>query len=290
MRRIILVAILIGLLVVPVKGATADEEAVRSGTLLAGPVSGLGGGYPRGCDMTPDCRAWLASHCDPALAGRDPAMEASIEDLGDLADTTTQAAFEYAPGAAASAIVQFWDQECIETGTRIQAQAGRVLLTIPLLARWMTVTGYTYNPWATWPPLPNVSGPLTLEWTLTAYQRSESPSAPPSPDEPPEPQPSPDSEWDGEARSVALALRDHLRAAGKVVSNEQVCRGDVSVVIQRKGSRGWMNVDSSTTHADGAFALRLRDRGGRYRAVAPEVASPDGVCPETMSSPSPHRH
>ena len=285
MRRIISVAILIWLLVVPITGATADEEAVRSGTILAGPISGLAGGYPRECSMTADCLAWLASGCDESLAGRDPALEASIEDVADLAPHNIFSIFEHAAGAAAYATVQFWRQDCTEIGTT-KAEPGKVFLEIPPTARWMTVTGYTYNPWATWPPVPNVSGPLTLNWTLTAYQRSESPSTPPSPGEPSEPA----SDWDGEERSVALGLRGHLRAAGKVVSNEQACRGDVSVVIQRKGSRGWMDVDSSTTDADGAFVLRLRDRGGRYRAVTPEVASPDGMCPETKSSPSPHRH
>jgi hypothetical protein len=89
---------------------------------------------------------------------------------------------------------------------------------------------------------------------------------------------------------VALALRGHLRAVGKVVSNEDACTVDVPIVVQRKGSRDWIDIASSTTDADGAFAVRLGDRGGRYRVVALEVATRDGVCAETKSSPSRHRH
>jgi hypothetical protein len=285
-RRVMSVSILIALLVLPATGATADEDGVRSGTIVVASLSGLGGGYPRGCELTADCLAWLASRCDPALAGRDPALETSIEDVADLAPAG--ALFEHEP-ARAYATVQFWQQDCTEIGSRTQIESGKALLIIPSSARWMTVTGYTFNPWATWPPLPNATG-LTLDWTLTAYPWSESGPASPSPAEPSEPQPSPASEWDGEERSVALALRGHLRAVGKVVSNEEACTVDVPIVVQRKGSRDWIDIASSTTDADGAFAVRLGDRGGRYRVVALEVATRDGVCAETKSSPSRHRH
>lgn len=289
MRRIISVSILIALIVLPANGAVADEEAVRSGTIVTGSVSGLGGGYPRGCEMTADCRAWLASGCDPALAGRDPALETSIEDVADLAQPSTLWIFEHAPGAAAYATVEFWQQDCTEIGKK-WPEDGSVFFGIPASARWMTVTGYTYNPWAVWPPLPNASGPLTFDWTLTGYQRGESPPDSPSPDESPEPIPSPASESDGEERSVALALRGHLRAVGEVVSDEDACRVGVPVLIQRRGSTGWIEVGSTTTGDGGVFAVRLEDRTGRYRAVAPEVTPEGQLCLASASTVRRHRH
>lgn len=290
MRRMILVATLIALIPMPAQSASADNQPARSGTIVSGSFSGFGGGYPRGCEMTADCRAWLASGCDPALAGRDPALEASIEDVADLAHPATLWIFEHAPGAAAYATVEFWQQDCTEIG-RTRSEGGSVFLGIPASARWMTVTGYTYNPWAVWPPLPNASGPLTFDWTLTGYQRSESPTASPSPGESPEPNPSSGSESDDEERSVGLALRGHLRASGQVVSNEDACTVGVPIVIQRKGSTGWIEVGSTTTEGSGAFTIRLNDRAGGYRAVAPKVRSPEGwVCSETKSTARQHRH
>jgi hypothetical protein len=134
-RRVISVSILIALLVLPATGATAEENGVRSGTIVVASLSGLGGGYPRGCELTADCLAWLASRCDPALAGRDPALETSIEDVADLAPA--DALFEHEP-ARAYATVQFWQQDCTEIGSRTQIESGKALLIIPSSARWMT--------------------------------------------------------------------------------------------------------------------------------------------------------
>ncbi len=91
-------------------------------------------------------------------------------------------------------------------------------------------------------------------------------------------------------RSVDLGLRGHLRAAGTIVSDDATCHGDVAVVVQRKTSADWIDVASTTTDADGRFAIRMTDRAGRYRAVAPEISSPDWTCLKSVSSTLRHRH
>lgn len=149
-----------------VDGAS-EKDAAPSGTIVSG-LSGLHHDVLIGCEMALDCRAWLASDCDPALSGRDPALSASIEDVGGLGAVSSSWTLEYARGAAAYARIQFWRDDCTEIksarwGSR---QCPACSLWMPPSARWMTVTGYTYNPWAVWPPIPHTSGPLTFNWAL----------------------------------------------------------------------------------------------------------------------------
>ena len=143
------------------------EEAAPSGTIISG-LSGLHHDVLIGCEMAPDCRAWLASDCDPALSGREPSLSASIVDVRGLGAVSSSWRFEYARGAAEYARVQFWRGDCTEIkGARWGSQGcGVCSLWMPRSARWMTVTGYTYNPWAVWPPVPSTSGPLTFNWAL----------------------------------------------------------------------------------------------------------------------------
>ena len=118
---------------------------------------------------------------------------------------------------------------------------------------------------------------------------SESPAPPsPSPDEPPTTPPS-DPPATVE-RSVDLELRGHLRSVGAVVTDDASCRSDVPVVIQRKTSAGWVEVGSTTTGTDGDFAIRLKDRSGRYRAVASESSTSERTCPIAVSAILRHRH
>ncbi|MDP9068266.1 MAG: hypothetical protein M3N53_07975 [Actinomycetota bacterium] len=163
----ILMTLFLALTLTPAHSATVEEEPARSGTIVSG-LSGLHHDALIGCEMAPDCRAWLAHDCDPALTGRDPALSASIEDVAGLAAVSPVWIFEHAPGAAAYAAVQFWRTDCTEI-RRARWGSGECKacsLNIPASARWMTVTGYTYNPWAVWPPIPHTSGPLTLNWVL----------------------------------------------------------------------------------------------------------------------------
>jgi hypothetical protein len=155
---------------VPAHSRTANHAAARSGTIVTGVATGLAGGQPLGCEMTPDCGAWLASGCDPALTGRNPAIVASIEDVADLAHRPTGWIFEHDPGAAAHATVQLWRQDCTEIGSGRSGSGGCYgcfSLWIPRSAKWMTVTGYTYNPWNVWLPVPDPL-PVTFDWTLSA--------------------------------------------------------------------------------------------------------------------------
>lgn len=288
MRRTILVSTLIALVLIPAQSATADEEPVRSGTIVPGYWS-----YPwadGSCESAADCAAWLNGGCQPALTGRNPALMASIEDVADLADGATLWQFEFKAGACCDewAVIQLWHQDCTEiTGSRWSSRAcaeacRSTSLKIPASTKWMTVTGYAHVPW------PGLPAEATLDWTLAGHQ-----SHPPGPAPAPAPSesPAPVSEPTTVDRSVGLALRSHLRALGKVVSNENACTVDVPIVIQRKRSTGWMEVGSTTTGRRGAFTIRLNDRAGRYRAIAPEVRSPDSrICLESKSTARQHRH
>ena len=167
MKRLltILITAFLALTIAPARSATMADEPVRSGTIVAS-VSGLHHDVLIGCEMALDCRAWLDSDCDPNLAGRDPALFASIENVADLAASNQAWIFEHAPGAAEYAAIQFWRNDCTEIrkarwGT---GDCQSCFLKMPRSAKWMTVTGYTYNPWAVWLPIP--SSQLTLEWEL----------------------------------------------------------------------------------------------------------------------------
>ncbi len=164
----ILMTVFLALTLAPAQGAPVENDSPRSGTIVSG-LSGLDHPNLIGCEKALDCRAWLASDCDPDLTGRDPALSASIEDITGLAALSSVWKFEHAPGAAAYADVQFWRNDCTEI-KRARLGSGQCkgycFLWIPSSAKWMTVTGYTYNPWAVWPPIPHTSGPLTLNWSL----------------------------------------------------------------------------------------------------------------------------
>jgi hypothetical protein len=98
----------------------------------------------------------------------------------------------------------------------------------------------------------------------------------------------------GHTRSISLSLRKHLRARGRVSSTEDPaftdCVASVPVKIQRRRAGGWRTVGSTTTTDTGAYRKRIKDRPGRYRALAPKVTVNDEVCLRAVSPVRRHRH
>jgi len=70
------------------------------------------------------------------------------------------------------------------------------------------------------------------------------------------------------------------------------CVASVPVKIQRRRAGGWRTVGSTTTTDTGVYKKRIRDRTGRYRALAPKVTLNDGadVCSRAVSPVRRHRH
>ena len=169
-------------IVLPSAARAESTEPVRSGTILSGAGVELGGGQPwenpaterSGCEYAAECVAWLQSGCNPALAGVDPVLTASIVDVRDLADGRTSRSLDmvapYIPpwGLYPGAVVQFWQKDCTEIDDtkrhsigsdstcehpRGVTRGGRCRFHIPTGARWMTVSGYATT--------------VHLSWTLT---------------------------------------------------------------------------------------------------------------------------
>ena len=127
--------------------------------------------------------------------------------------------------------------------------------------------------------------------TLSGWTTPHQPPTPaPGPAESPAPQSSPSGQSAAVERSVDLVLRRHLRGTGSVVAADASCSAAVPVVIQRKTSDAWLEIASTTTDAEGAFAMRLRDRAGRYRAVTPEAGNAETTCLTAVSAAARHRH
>jgi hypothetical protein len=84
-----------------------------------------------------------------------------------------------------------------------------------------------------------------------------------------------------------LSLRRHLVARG-VVSVEAggptTCVADVAVKIQRRSGGRWRTVGKTTTNDSGAYKKRIRDRGGRYRSLAPAVTVGTDTCSKAVSN------
>jgi hypothetical protein len=90
-------------------------------------------------------------------------------------------------------------------------------------------------------------------------------------------------------RSISLALRKKLVARGKVSSTEDpaftACVASVPVKIQRRrAGGGWRTVGSTTTTDTGAYKKRIKNRHGKYRALAPKLTLAAGdVCARAVS-------
>jgi hypothetical protein len=171
MRRTISAVILLALILVPaqITAAAPDQKPLRSGTIEGGTGVHTGqdpSGPPSenvdrsGCQYALDCLAWVQSGCDPALAGHDPALTASIVDVGDLADGRTRRSWHMVgppsigpfKGVYPGAVIQLWRQNCTEIH-HAKRHANSTPFRIPTRARWMTVSGDATT--------------VHLSWTLT---------------------------------------------------------------------------------------------------------------------------
>lgn len=93
------------------------------------------------------------------------------------------------------------------------------------------------------------------------------------------------------ARASTLKLSRHLVARGRVTSPFLLCASEIRVRIQRKRGSSWSSVASTLTDASGAFNVKLRDRTGRYRAVAPRArVDPVHACALGKSPTRAHVH
>jgi len=99
------------------------------------------------------------------------------------------------------------------------------------------------------------------------------------------------------ARSISLTLKKHLVAKGVVSSTEDPaftdCVASVPVKIQRKTSSGWKNVGSATTTSTGSYKKKIKDKPGKYRAIAKKVSLGDpvtDVCKKATSPVRKHKH
>jgi hypothetical protein len=95
------------------------------------------------------------------------------------------------------------------------------------------------------------------------------------------------------ARSISLTLKKHLVAKGVVSSTEDPaftdCVAGVPVKIQRKTSSGWKNVGSTTTSDTGSYKKSLKDKPGKYRAIAKKVSLGEPVTDVCAKATSPVR-
>ena len=168
--RHLLAAGALAMLAVPMAspGPARAAEPVRSGTILSGTGSSPANFWVRGmdgCVGAPACAAWLQTGCEPALAGSDPALHASIVDVAELAGSERRFGIRGGVGINwGRVIVQFWTdgsenpmaalycEELFATPSRWSCGYG-CIVTIPAGAKFMTVS----------------SGPdnTDIRWTLT---------------------------------------------------------------------------------------------------------------------------
>jgi hypothetical protein len=98
------------------------------------------------------------------------------------------------------------------------------------------------------------------------------------------------------ARSISLRLAKHLVARGTVTVADDTteCVAGVPVKIQRKKKGGgWKNVGSTTTNDAGKYRRAIKDKPGKYRALAPRVVLDEAtgeVCLKARSPRVRHRH
>ena len=103
-----------------------------------------------------------------------------------------------------------------------------------------------------------------------------------------------DDEPPSHARTISLKLRRHLKAKGRVTVDDEFnkCRRTVPVDLQRKKSGTWKTIKTDTTNRDGFYKTKLRDRRGKYRAVASPQSVQGGAheCASATSSVKSHSH
>ncbi len=87
-------------------------------------------------------------------------------------------------------------------------------------------------------------------------------------------------------RSISISLRRHLvvRGAVSVVGGFDPCAEDVAVRIQRFVNGGWRTIATTLTNDEGAYRVRVADRSGRYRSLAPrETEGSSDICGRAVS-------
>lgn len=173
-RRLLLVSAILATAALP--SAVRADDPVRSGTITGWGYTffAMFNGEARDCQwsewdlggvrgVNPECRVWLDSGCDPAWAGRDPAVTASIQDISELADGRTARTFQWGSSTSGwgGVVVQLWTADCTEiedakwrsrVGTCCWTDLSETTFAIPRQARWMTVTTNDNH---------------MVEWTLT---------------------------------------------------------------------------------------------------------------------------
>ena len=178
MRILLVAAVTAAAMNAGVNAGATHPHPVRSGTITGWGVTWVAmfNGEARDCQWSewrtganPECAAWLKSGCSPRLAGRDPAVTASIENVAAIADGTTQRIFEWNafsyPGwsVGGGVVIQLWRRDCTEIESRKwrsvtwssdghSINRRRKSFTIPRSAAWMTVT---------------TNDTANLRWTLT---------------------------------------------------------------------------------------------------------------------------
>ena len=164
MKRILLPLMLAASMLVATPAVARGDGTLRSGSIVSGTGQSPANFWVRGmegCVGAPACSAWLQSACRPGLAGKNPAVHASIVDVGRLADGVTERVLDVRPGVGLNwghFVVQFW------TGTNLSRfdycrelvrgqfwswecgyRTGLCRFTIPKGARWMTITSSPDN-------------------------------------------------------------------------------------------------------------------------------------------------
>jgi hypothetical protein len=91
-------------------------------------------------------------------------------------------------------------------------------------------------------------------------------------------------------RNISLHLRDSLVARGRVTVSDgfAACANTVPVKIQKKKSGHWKTIKNTTTSSTGRYRVQLRNKHGRYRSLAPKVASGTDICRRAVSSTQRH--
>jgi hypothetical protein len=92
----------------------------------------------------------------------------------------------------------------------------------------------------------------------------------------------------GHTRSITLKLKDKLVAKGTVKSTETTpftdCAASVPVKIQKKKSGSWKTVGKTTTSDTGAYSKKIKNKKGKYRAIAVKTTvATDEVCLKAKS-------
>ncbi len=128
-------------------------------------------------------------------------------------------------------------------------------------------------------PSPSASASASGSPTTSASP-SGSPTASPttsaSPTASPSASPTPEPEPNDNERDISLSLKHtksgKLKASGRVTLEDPNdfagCVDDVQVNVQRRKDGKWVTIKKDTTTPSGSYAVKMKDRKGKYRAVA----------------------